>query len=405
LPGSAAEVSLSQEFTWRVTEEDWTGRENGICLHLDHQLPGTATAKPGQGYICSFCGQNFHTGNLFFLDKLEYEEVNGGKVDERNFRSLGFLTVRWPHITNADDKDKAEMEERMRSSRGLEFSLAVKIMRDSEVKLRTNNIHLTNWDFYSLASEQNERRNLALIADAFCAEERPFVVPDPRPAEFLDEANMFLISIKVSSKQCNFQNSAFHALSKQIGSTIHNEDLSDIVIECDDGKVFHAHRFILTARSTVFLTALTRESQDFVESSQNTFKIRNSPSEAVEMMLGYIYEGRLPSGITEDLNLDLLTLAGLYDLIPLKKACGEILVKFATVSNFLTTYELLYLYFEDAAEKAGWQEKVFAVFSGPAGRAAIERLRASQEWADLCRRRPGLAMKLRHAALRSLWPS
>ncbi|GBB89889.1 hypothetical protein RclHR1_16720001 [Rhizophagus clarus] len=82
-------------------------------------------------------------------------------------------------------------------------------------------------------------------------------------------------------------------LSQDIGQLLTSRDNYDLIIQAGEGqnmKEFSAHSLILSARSTYFKTALSKEWAK-KENGILTFKMPNISSEIMELILGYLYTG------------------------------------------------------------------------------------------------------------------
>jgi speckle-type POZ protein len=83
---------------------------------------------------------------------------------------------------------------------------------------------------------------------------------------------------------------------------VNNPELSDVTIYAGNQK-FPAHRFILSARSSVFEAMLNL---DFKEKKENSVTVEES-AEVFKQILEYIYSGQIPT--SECITVELFTAA------------------------------------------------------------------------------------------------
>ena len=115
-------------------------------------------------------------------------------------------------------------------------------------------------------------------------------------------------------------------LNEDIGRLFDTENLSDVELNVD-GQIFHAHKVILAARSTVFAAMFEHEMAEKIE---NAVTIVDIDSKVFREILRYIYTGKVKN--LEEVAFDLLTAADKYDLRKLKILC-EMFIYNATLTK------------------------------------------------------------------------
>ena len=97
-----------------------------------------------------------------------------------------------------------------------------------------------------------------------------------------------------------------------------NDELSDVKIYCED-KIFNCHKLILGGKSKVFKNMLFNN--EMVEATSGEIKIVDTPVDAMENLLYYIYHESLKS--TAMITHDLLLAADKYDIPGLVNICVD----------------------------------------------------------------------------------
>ena len=115
---------------------------------------------------------------------------------------------------------------------------------------------------------------------------------------------------------------------------------ADMTVLCA-GKVFPCHKVVLRSQCPAFKTFLTGETK---ENQESQIEIKETTPKAVELLLRYLYEGEVEK-IPIDAVRDVLNLANMYDLAPLKVTCGESLLKNLTIDNYVVTFTEIDRYF------------------------------------------------------------
>lgn len=98
-----------------------------------------------------------------------------------------------------------------------------------------------------------------------------------------------------------------------------NEEFSDVTITAE-GKSFHLHKCILTARST-FFEGMFRN--DMKEKIENKIEIKDIRYEVLEEFFRFIYTGKVRE--TDKIICELLTAAEKYSIEELKVVCEDIM--------------------------------------------------------------------------------
>jgi len=122
------------------------------------------------------------------------------------------------------------------------------------------------------------------------------------------------------------------------------EETSDVQVVCN-GKSFPCHKYILCSQCPAFKADLFNNCK---EKKEGRIVIEDSTPEAVNMMIQFLYG--YDNEIPRDSELDILHLAEKYGLIPLKRKCGESMLKNLSADNFLVTYTEIDRYLEDEPE-------------------------------------------------------
>ncbi|KAL8209805.1 hypothetical protein R6Q57_006537 [Mikania cordata] len=126
-----------------------------------------------------------------------------------------------------------------------------------------------------------------------------------------------------------------NSLGKMLSKSIH----TDIIINASDGSV-EAHRAVLSARSSVFMTMFSR---DLKEKEMSTINISDMSIETCQTFLNYIYGNIVDQDFLAH-RLDLLRVADKYDVMDLKNACHESLLEDIDTNNVLERLQNASLY-------------------------------------------------------------
>ena len=117
------------------------------------------------------------------------------------------------------------------------------------------------------------------------------------------------------------------------GVSAMKDEFTDLYLICQ-GQEFRCNKVIVSARSSVLMTALTNPM--FLESTNNRIVIEDSTPEAVQAMLDHIYTGDVPNNI-DHLVVDILHISDKYDVTSLKKICEKTLLDNLNAQNAINT--------------------------------------------------------------------
>ena len=126
---------------------------------------------------------------------------------------------------------------------------------------------------------------------------------------------------------CN-SNSIESSLSKNLGEMLKNGSYSDVELLCE-GKIFKAHKVILSARSAVFDKMF---STNFMETHSNRVEIKEVQAQTLEAFLSFAYTDELKKEYV-DLTTQLLEFSNMYDVPSLKLHCTQALERNIQISN------------------------------------------------------------------------
>ncbi|UYV63478.1 SPOPL [Cordylochernes scorpioides] len=136
-----------------------------------------------------------------------------------------------------------------------------------------------------------------------------------------------VIPITNSNKVCNC------GLMKDFGCLLESKELSDVILRAENNKEIHAHKNILSARSSVLAAMFKNEMK---EKKENCVDLSHIKFEILEQVIYYIYTDSCPKLI--EMADKILPLANMYDLENLKIQCEKELiteVKIYTVTQIL----------------------------------------------------------------------
>lgn len=121
--------------------------------------------------------------------------------------------------------------------------------------------------------------------------------------------------------------SALFSLAGDLEQMVNNDQFSDIRFRVD-GHVVHAHKTILFARSEYFRRMLTG---GYREAADEVIEIQAVGHDAFLCVLSFLYTGKLPrefrQALSPQLAVDLLGVANLYGIEPLKRLCADIITR------------------------------------------------------------------------------
>jgi len=180
----------------------------------------------------------------------------------------------------------------------------------------------------------------------------------------------------------------FSNVGEEIKSIFNEETSSDVKVIAGD-KQFKCHKVILCARSEVFKNTL---GPNTLESHTNTIVIKETPAQAVEDMLKYIYSGDIPEN-PDSLTSDLLHIANMHLLQPLVEACLKNIVDNLDVSSCISTFMLVDRY---VPQDLGIREVVIRFMQCKATEVV-----EVEDWDKLVDSHPALAKELVRAIARA----
>jgi len=118
------------------------------------------------------------------------------------------------------------------------------------------------------------------------------------------------------------------SLSGDLESMVDNAQFSDVEFVVD-GRTVHAHKFILFARSEYFRRMFT---SGYRESTDSTIAIPDVRHEVFLCVLAFLYTGK-PREIDPNMAIEVLGVANLYAIDPLKRICADIVSRSICVNN------------------------------------------------------------------------
>ena len=153
------------------------------------------------------------------------------------------------------------------------------------------------------------------------------------PERLFDEHGQFVLEAEVSV-QAVVSTDEF---ATNMSSILDDKESSDVTLESENME-YKCHQNILKARSPVFRGMLAN--QHFLESETNTVKLKNYSDQAVANMIAHMYTGSVPEA-PPAMSEDLLTLADMYQLDTLKKACIGAMIDCLNVTSCITTFIMI----------------------------------------------------------------
>jgi hypothetical protein len=134
------------------------------------------------------------------------------------------------------------------------------------------------------------------------------------------------------------------SLSGDLDSMVDNPQFSDVTFVVEERAV-HAHKFILFARSEYFRRMFT---SGYRESTENTIAIPDVRYEVFLCVLAFLYTGK-PREIEPQMAIEVLGVANLYAIEPLKRMCADLITRSICVQNAADvlyaadTYQVMHL--------------------------------------------------------------
>jgi len=125
------------------------------------------------------------------------------------------------------------------------------------------------------------------------------------------------------------------SLSCDLELMVNNDQFADIRFAVD-GRIVHAHKTILFARSEYFRRMLTG---GYRESADDTIEIQGVSHSVFVAVLTFLYTGKTPRRLSPQLAMDLLEVSNLYGIEPLKKICADQVARNLQVDNVASVLE------------------------------------------------------------------
>ncbi|CAN7988268.1 unnamed protein product [Ixodes hexagonus] len=130
-------------------------------------------------------------------------------------------------------------------------------------------------------------------------------------------------------------------LAEHVGSLLLQPEYSDVLLVVGGARL-PAHRLILASCSSYFRALLYGGMR---ESQQDEVVLQDTPREAFELLLRYIYTGKLQlSGLKECVVLEVLELSHLYGFLELEAGVSRFLEQVLGVGNVCRIYDRACLY-------------------------------------------------------------
>jgi len=117
-------------------------------------------------------------------------------------------------------------------------------------------------------------------------------------------------------------------LSGDLGNMVNNEQFSDIAFLVE-GRTVHSHKFILFARCEYFRRMFT---SGYKESTDAVVRIEDVAHDAFVQVLTFLYTGQVRE-LAPALALDVMGLANLYGIEPLKRLCADAACRELSIEN------------------------------------------------------------------------
>jgi len=325
-------ICYRQKLSWKISEEDWKSKDKKtMYLELGTKIPGSFSTMTG------------------------FDPYPGGCVGLS--KDLMVFGTDWPK--NVDFK-----------MINIDACFSIKIDDSSSVKIVCNK---------TTRKEYEKFNRLAIF--------REKVQIDPELLYDKDRCFTLEAELQVTQTEVTCEENAENLFAKDIKSIFHDSKNSDVVVIAGNQK-FHCHKNILGARCEVFKNMLAPNT---IESESSTIEVKEVSPEAVESMLKYIYSGEIPDD-EELLTLDLLNIAEMYLLDPLKEACLKSLVERLEVSTCISTFIMADRYLPIGGNL---REKVIMFM-----RCKGEEVVGMKDWDKLVINHPALATELMRAILK-----
>lgn len=139
----------------------------------------------------------------------------------------------------------------------------------------------------------------------------------------------------IIGKRNNLPDSPPDTLCEDFGNLVNNPLFSDVCFEVE-GREVHAHKAILMVRSEYFKAMF---GSNMEESSKSVIPLHGVMHDVFVSLLEYIYTGKITCSPAT--SVDLLKLADMYSLEPLKRICMLRIPKLLSVDNVIETLSSL----------------------------------------------------------------
>lgn len=131
-------------------------------------------------------------------------------------------------------------------------------------------------------------------------------------------------------------------LSERLSAICYNKDYSDVTLVINGQRKIPGHKVILAACSEYFRALLFGGMK---ESTQETIEMECPNTESFEILLKYVYTGRLSlSNSKEDVIIDLLGLAHQYLFVELEASISDYLCQSLTIRSCCSVYDCARIY-------------------------------------------------------------
>lgn len=130
-------------------------------------------------------------------------------------------------------------------------------------------------------------------------------------------------SLKFSPDMKSLSDDFCHLLDKKI--------MADLLLKSGD-EIIPVHKLILAARSDVFSAMFQH---DMNESKSGIVAIQDIEPFVLRPFLKYIYSGKLPDHLSEEMTYELYSVSDKYAVSTLRKSCSSCLISYLNNDNFI----------------------------------------------------------------------
>lgn len=124
----------------------------------------------------------------------------------------------------------------------------------------------------------------------------------------------------------------YESLSEDFGNLLDKSIMTDAHLKSEE-RTIPVHKAILAARSEVFAAMFRNE---MAESSSGVIDIKDINTPVLEGFLKYLYSGKIPDDLPEDMVPKLYTVGDKYAVHALTKVCSNFMAKDLTEDNYLS---------------------------------------------------------------------